>query len=508
MSKRQSKKQSEEIRNIPAGTKVVWQPQPKQAEMMSRPEHEALYGGAAGGGKTDYLVVEALRQVDIPYYKGLILRRTVPQLKEIIDKAYNIYPKAYPGVTYNQTTHRWTFPSGAKIDLGSLKDEASKYNYQGIAYDFIGFDELTHFTQSQYEYLKSRNRPNGPGTRVYMRATANPGGVGHGWVKTYFIDEAPYGEPYIDVVKVNTPTGIEYKATSRVYIPASVFDNRHLMENDPEYVTRLASLPEAERDALLYGNWESFQGQCFREWRNDPHGYESQQWTHVIKPFRIPDDWVVWRSYDFGYAKPFSVAWTAISHDNVMYRFKEYYGCTGTANTGLCMEPHEQARRIKEIELADPVLHDRAVNGEILGVADNAIWDESRGQSIADMMEEEGIFFTPSKKDRLTGKMQCHYRLAFDENGRSMFYVFDTCKEFIRTVPALVYSEKHVEDIDTTQEDHVYDEWRYLCMENPINPRVNMAIEVPEYDYLHDPLNQYHDRYGEPTVKVQRTLRI
>jgi hypothetical protein len=104
--------------------------------------------------------------------------------------------------------------------------------------------------------------------------------------------------------------------------------------------------------------------------------------------------------------------------------------------------------------------------------------------------------------------MQCHYRLAFDEHGRSMFYVFDTCKEFIRTVPSLVYSEKHVEDIDTTQEDHVYDEWRYLCMENPINPRINTAIEVTEHDYMNDPLNQYHDRYGNPTVKIQRTLRI
>ena len=138
-----------EIRADEVGN-VIWSPHPKQAMMMSRPEYEALYGGAAGGGKTDYLVIEALRQVEIPWYKGLILRRTFPQLKEISDKAYNYYPRIYPSASYNMTEHRWTFPSGAKIDFGSLNSENDKYKYQGLAYDFIGFDELTLFTSTQY----------------------------------------------------------------------------------------------------------------------------------------------------------------------------------------------------------------------------------------------------------------------------------------------------------------------------------------------------------------------
>ena len=165
------------------GQTVIWQPQPKQAAFMSRFEDEALYGGAAGGGKSDALVIEALRQVDIPWYKGLILRKTYPQLAELIDKTLSYYPRVYPKAKYNGSSHTWTFPSGAKVIFGSMQYTKDRVKYQGQAYDFIAFDELTHFTWEEYSYMFSRNRPNGPGTRVYMRATANPGGIGHGWVK-------------------------------------------------------------------------------------------------------------------------------------------------------------------------------------------------------------------------------------------------------------------------------------------------------------------------------------
>lgn len=470
-------------------SKVIWTPQPKQALMMSRAEYEALYGGAAGGGKTDYLVIEALRQVHIPHYKGLILRRTFPQLKDIIDKAYSYYPRVFPKARYNATNHRWTFPSGAKIDFGSLNTEADKYKYQGIVYDFIGFDELTHFTASQYEYLKSRNRPSGPGTDVYIRSTANPGGVGHGWVKTRFVTAGEPGKPIIDVVKIHTPEGTRYKAQSRVYIPASVFDNHKLLENDPEYVTRLATLPEAERDALLYGDWDSFSGQVFKEWRNSPEGYDTHAWSHVIHPFRIPDYWAIYRSYDFGYAKPYSVGWYAINGDGVMFRIRELYGCNGTPNIGVQQHPREQARLIREIEDTDPMLKGK----KIIGIADPAIWQADRGESVAAQMEEAGVFFSPGDHQRIAGKMQCHYRLDFDDTGHSMFYVFDTCKHFIRTIPSLVYDERSVEDIDTTQEDHIYDEWRYLCMEHVIKPREKKAKQIPDFD----PLDMYKEQRRE-----------
>ena len=165
---------------VQARVPVVWRPQPRQAEFMSRPEPEALYGGAAGGGKSDALVIEALRQVHIPHYRALILRKTYPQLSDLVDKSQVYYHRAFPQAQYNATAHVWNFPSGAKIYFGSMQYTKDRTNYQGKAFDFIGFDELTHFEWEEYSYMMSRNRPTGPGTRVYMRATTNPGGIGHG----------------------------------------------------------------------------------------------------------------------------------------------------------------------------------------------------------------------------------------------------------------------------------------------------------------------------------------
>ena len=171
--------------------RVIWRPQPRQAEFMRRLEDEALYGGAAGGGKSDCALAEALRQVSIPHYRGLILRKTYPQLSELIDRSHEIYSGACADAVYNESKHVWMFPSGAKIYFGSLAHTEDRYNYQGKRYDFIDFDELTQFTFDEYSYLFSRNRPNGAGTRCYIRAQANPGGIGHGWVKERFITPAP-----------------------------------------------------------------------------------------------------------------------------------------------------------------------------------------------------------------------------------------------------------------------------------------------------------------------------
>ena len=470
---------------------VVWTPQPRQEAFMTRSEDEALYGGAAGGGKSDALVIEATRQVHIPHYKALILRKTYPQLTELIEKSMRYYTVAFPKAKYNESKHTWVFPSGAKIVFGSMQHSKDKLNYQGKAYDFIAFDELTHFTFDEYIYLTSRNRANGEGTRVYMRSTANPGGIGHGWVKERFITAAEPMTTMWGKVQVEHEGKLITQYRSRIFVPSSVFDNKKLLENDPGYLTRLAALPDADKKALLYGDWDSYAGQVFEEFRNDVTHHSDRRFTHVITPFEPPKDWIIYRSFDFGYAKPFSCAWHAIDHDGRIYRILELYGCRkDEPDVGVKWSPEEIFKEIARIEHE----HEWLKGKRIHGVADPAIWDKSHGISIAEHGEKHGIYFEKGKNDRLNGKMQVHYRMRFDENGIPMMYVFSNCKAFIRTIPTLIYDANRPEDVDSKLEDHAYDEFRYLCMENPMKP-----VKIPDkkpavYNPLDDDIEV--DRYA------------
>ena len=465
---------------------------------MSRAENEALYGGAAGGGKSDTLVMEATRQVDIPHYKGLLLRKTYPQLTELIEKSLNYYPRAFPGAVYNDSKHTWRFPSGAKIIFGSMQYTKDKFNYQGKAYDFIGFDELTHFTYDEYIYMLSRNRPNGPGTRCYMRATANPGGIGHGFVKNRFVTAAKPMTTIWEPVAVELPDGTKLKKwMSRVFVPSSVFDNKKLLENDPNYLARLAALPKADRDALMYGNWDSFSGQFFEEWRDNPDHYADRRYTHVIDPFEIPTGWKIYRSFDWGYAKPFSCGWWAVDYDGVAYRIVEYYGCTGTPNQGVRLNAQEVFQKIHQIECEHRWLKGK----RITGVADPAIFTQDGGPSIYEAAEKCGVYFDPGDNQRIPGWMQMHYRFSFDENGYPMMYIFSNCTACIRTVPTLIYDLYQVEDLDTEGEDHVADEMRYFCMSRPIEPRLPKAADP--YDL--NPMKLFLDI---PKENIRNSARV
>ena len=312
---------------------------------------------------------------------------------------------------------------------------------------------------------------NGFPKRIYY--TCNPGGPGHGYIKRLFLDRR-----YED----------GERAEDYAFIPAKVTDNKALLRSQPDYLRQLEALPPRLRAAWLEGKWDLFEGQFFQEFVNDPAHYGDRRFTHVIAPFDIPREWTVCRSYDFGYAKPFSCAWWAVDFDGCIYRILELYGCTATPNEGVRWTPDRQFEEIRKIERTHPWLKGRSIQG----VADPAIWDSSRGESIYETALRRRVYFTKGDNRRIPGWMQMHYRMAFDEEGYPQLYVFSNCRAFIRTIPGLLFSETEPEDLDTRQEDHVADESRYFCMSRPIAPPRRGGGEKP----ADDPLNQRAGRCG------------
>lgn len=434
---------------------------------MCRNEYEVLYGGAAGGGKSDALLVEALRQVHKPNYRALILRKTYPQLREIVDRSLQLFSPVFPDAEYKNTSHMWQFSSGAKIYFGSMQYPSDRYNYQGARYDYIAFDELTQFTEEEYFYLFSRNRPGDKGMRTYIRATANPGGIGHSWVKKRFIDPAPANTTIYESLRIYNAQGEKITIDrDRIFIPSSVFDNKALMQNAPQYIASLAQLPEAEKRALLYGDWNSFKGQVFTEFVDDKAHYDDKIFTHVINPISFPKYLSAYRVFDFGYSRPYAVAWFIVDENDCIYMIRELYGMGQSYNVGLKENPVRIAERIRHIEQEDPELSGR----KIIPYADPSIFDSSRGESVADMMEKAPNFihFYPADNTRIAGKMQIHRRLAFNSLGYPSLYFFNTCIHSIRCLKSLTYSDNNIEDVDTNQEDHLYDVLRYCLMARPI----------------------------------------
>lgn len=422
------------------------------------------FGGARGGGKSWAVRAKAillcLRYEGI---KVLIVRRTYP---ELINNHINPLSDVLHGVArYNKSEKVFTFANKSTIKFGYCNCDSDLGQYQGAEYDVIFLDEAT---QLQEEWIKKitaclRGVNNFP-KRVYY--TCNPGGASHGYIKRIFIDKKyENGEDPEDYT----------------FIQSLVTDNIALMQSQPDYLKQLEALPPKLRDAWRYGDWNIFEGQFFEDFIDNPDGYEERVNTHVIPAFDIPRTWNVYRSYDFGYNKPFSCGWWAVDHDGVIYRILELYGCTKEPNEGVKWTPDKQFEEIAKIEREHPMLKGR----NIQGVADPSIWDASRGESVADVAMKHGVYFSPGDNKRIAGWMQMHYRFAFDENGYPMMYIFDNCKAFIRTIPLLIYSETNPEDLDTSLEDHVADEARYFCMSRPIKPR--MAAEPPVIG--DDPLN-------------------
>ncbi len=436
---------------------------------------EVLFGGAAGGGKSYGQLIDALLYA--LKYKGskqLILRRTMPELEHsLIMVSLNFYPLS--AARYSSSAHKWQFKNGSVIEFGYCAAEKDVLRYQGAEYDTIRFDELTHFTEGQYTYLLSRLRGANPYPKQ-IKSSTNPGGIGHNWVKARFISGHTPNEKFTD----------EF-GTSRLFLPSSVTDNSFLMSADPNYIKRLEKLPENEKKALLYGEWDIFDGQVFTEWRNNPLGYDTRRFSHVIAPFKIPSSWRRFRTFDFGYTKPFAVSWYAVDPDGCAYNYRELYGCTGTPDTGVRWTAQQIAEKISELEAEEKS------DLPIVGIADPAIWNQTGSSegSIAEMMEKCGVYFEKGKNNRLAGKMQVHYRLNFDKEGLPKIYFFSDCKNILRTLPELKYDPTIPEDVDTRQEDHLYDALKYFLMSNPITPTKPQEKKSLEYNPL-DSIQKYN----------------
>ena len=466
---------------------------PKQMQFIKSEKKYVAYGGARGGGKSWGVRFTCCRLCNIyPGIRTLIVRRTFEDVrKNHIDQLKGMLVGI---ATYNTQDKIFRFRNGSTIEFAYYDSDKDLDHFQGIEWDVIFIDEAT---QMQEEWLKNiaascRSGEVGGAYPKRIYYTCNPGGPSHDYIKRLFIKR-------------------EYRTDEKPedyeFIQAKVTDNLHLMRTQPEYLSFLRNLSPKLRAAWLDGDWDIYEGQFFEDFRPEVDmraaiaaGVDlsaeelkrQHRWTHVIAPIRIKAHWPIYRSFDWGYSKPFSCGWWAVDDDGVIFRIAELYGVQYSgkepvADTGVKWTPEQVFSEIQRVEHEHPLLKGRSIQG----IADPAIWDAEHGISIADTAAKYGIFFVKGDHERMPGWMQCHYRLHFDDNGYAMMYVFDTCTNFIRTIPTLQYDEHKKEDLDTHGEDHAADEWRYFCMNRPIKATIETEPIGPKFNS--DPLNQYKD---------------
>ena len=434
---------------------LIFSPNPgPQTEFLAAPEKEVLYGGAAGGGKSYALLVDPLRYADNGNFRGLLLRRTLGELAELIDQSKKLYPKAFPSAYFRESKNLWVFPSGSTLLMSYVDKDQDVTRYQGQAFSWIGVDELGHYpTPYVWDYLRSRLRTTDQSIETYMRASANPGGVGGWWIKKMFIDRNEPNRPF-PAADIDSGEPLLYPPNHkkagqplfyRKFIPARLTDNPYLMASG-EYEAMLLSLPEVERRRLLDGDWDVAEGAAFSEFN---------RYRHVCDPFEIPSGWPRFRAADYGFSSPSCVLWGAMDHDGNIWIYREVYEKRLTAD--------DLADTVYEAEAFDPPMY--------ASILDKSCWNRIAGApSVAQTMIERGVRWLPSNSDRIAGKLQIHKRLQLNrETEEAKLRIFSNCTNLIRTLPALPLSRTNSEDVDTKAEDHAYDALRYMCMAQQIN---------------------------------------
>jgi phage terminase large subunit len=462
-------------------TLTISTPSEKQKLFLTARTKHIGFGGARGGGKSWSVRTKAkLLALRFAGIRILIVRRTYP---ELINNHINILRKELLGIAkYNDKDKVLKFSNGSTINFAYCDNDKDLDRLQGVEYDVIFLDEATQLSEYQMKTITACLRGvNDFPKRVYY--TCNPGGQGHGYIKRIFIDKR-----YEDGEIPEDYSFIQSLAT----------DNKVLMESQPDYVKQLEALPAKVRDAWLYGRWDIYEGQFFEEFRETPdialceeagvspeEAMKQRRYTHVIEPFEIPRYWTIMCSYDFGYRRPWAMTYYACDPDGTLYYFLEAYGWNGNPNEGNKMTPDEQFKYISDLERQHPLLKGRKI---VERVADPAIWDASRGESVAETAARYGIHFTPGDNARINGWVMVRYYLQFDENGYPRMYFFDTCKNAIRTIPLMMFSDTKPEDLESDKsEDHICDTIRYMAMSRPIKPIVPAEKRV----IISDPLEQF-----------------
>ncbi len=436
-----------------------------QTQFLAASEREVFYGGARGGGKSYAMLVDPLRYCHRATHRALLIRRTMPELRDLINHSQRLYSRAFPGAKWREQEKEWRFPSGAKIEFGYAENMTDVLRYQGQSYTWIGIDELPQYpTPDIYNFLRSSLRSVDPEIPVFMRATGNPGNVGSQWVREMFVNPSTPNEKFD--VEISTPVGV--RKISRRFIPAKLQDNPYLMQTDDYYIM-LASLPEIQKRQFLDGDWDAFDDSAFPEFKKQ---------THVVESFEIPKGWYRFRAADWGYSSPACCLWFAIDYDNNIWIYRELYVTKNTAD--------QFARKVLELE------HGEYIN---YGVLDSSTWAKRGdvGPSIAETMIQNGCRWRPSDrspKSRINGKLEVHKRFTLNPDTKEPgLMILSNCRNLIRTLSTLPVDSNNPEDVDTKAEDHAYDALRYGCMSRPLHPayakhfrRINTQTEFNPTD--------------------------
>jgi hypothetical protein len=473
----------------PGRERVFYEAHARQDDFHFADAPNVLYGGAAGGGKSHALRMDAyIRCLTVPGYRALLLRRTYPELNNThIERVF--LEAGQLGAVYNKTEYKLRFSNGSVLEFGHVEDDAAVAKYLSTEYDAIYFDELVTFTLHQFKFIASRARTTKPGIVPIIRAGSNPGGVNSWWVRRYFI--------FKDIGPTEDPT---YRPENYAFIPATLDDNPHI---DPTYEARLMALPsEALRRAYRYGDWEVFEGQFFGEWRKQTD--EGEPW-HVVNELPTIDGkpltevpWIdVFRSIDWGYRDPGICGWYACLPDGRLLKFQEYV-FQETMATEVAKEIRRRSAGMRvRYTVADPAMFMR--EGQL-------------GESLADTFQRQRVPLLKADNERINGWQQLHRWLqettVAGNRKVPLLQVYGPgCPYTVRTIPSLVVDDHKLEDVKTKgTEDHAGDETRYAVMSRPAPSHKPRLIGYPIGTLGHDIqklLNSLNkpDRLGSESVR-------